>query len=134
MTIRSTFGPGATINGTEAGTVSLSADGNVGVNSLGIVSIIGADGINIGTDLASTPISIGTGAAAKSITVGNSTGGTSSTFFAGTGGIIFTCSFGVFITVIKSGATQGAAGAAANELWKTSGHATLADNVVMIGV
>lgn len=40
----------------------------------------------------------------------------------------------LFITNIKSGATQGAAGAAANELWKTSGHATLPDNVIMIGV
>jgi hypothetical protein len=35
---------------------------------------------------------------------------------------------------MKSGATQGAAGAAANELWKTASHATLPDNVVMIGV
>jgi len=35
---------------------------------------------------------------------------------------------------IKSGATQGAAGAAAGELWKTASHATLPDNVVMIGV
>ena len=35
---------------------------------------------------------------------------------------------------IKSGATQVAAGAAANELWKTALHATLPDNVVMIGV
>jgi len=35
---------------------------------------------------------------------------------------------------IRSGATQAAAGAAADELWKTNGHATLPDNVVMIGV
>jgi hypothetical protein len=35
---------------------------------------------------------------------------------------------------IKSGATQAAAGAAANEVWKTSSHATLPDNVLMIGV
>jgi len=35
---------------------------------------------------------------------------------------------------IKSGATQAGAGAAAGELWKTSGHASLPDNVVMIGV
>ena len=34
---------------------------------------------------------------------------------------------------MKSGATQVAAGAAADELWKTNGHATLPDNVVMIG-
>ena len=41
---------------------------------------------------------------------------------------------GVFIPVIKAGATQGAAGAAASELWKTASHATLPDNVVLIGV
>ena len=35
---------------------------------------------------------------------------------------------------IKSGATQAAAGAATGELWKTIGHASLPDNVVMIGV
>lgn len=40
----------------------------------------------------------------------------------------------LFITAIKSGATQAAAAAAANEVWKTSGHATLPDNVLMIGV
>lgn len=38
------------------------------------------------------------------------------------------------IGTIKSGATQGAAGAAATELWKTAGHATLPDNVILIGV
>lgn len=40
----------------------------------------------------------------------------------------------VFLHAIKSGATQVGAGAAANELWKTSSHATLPDNVIMIGV
>jgi len=40
----------------------------------------------------------------------------------------------LLIGTIKSGATQAAAGAAANELWKTASHATLPDNVVMIGV
>jgi len=38
------------------------------------------------------------------------------------------------ITNIKSGATQGAAGAAADEVWKTASHATLPDNVLLIGV
>jgi len=38
------------------------------------------------------------------------------------------------LSQIKSGATQAAAGAAASELWKTSGHASLPDNVIMIGV
>ncbi len=41
---------------------------------------------------------------------------------------------GAKILSMKSGATQGGAGASANELWKTSSHATLPDNVVMIGV
>jgi hypothetical protein len=38
------------------------------------------------------------------------------------------------IDTVKSGATQIAAGAAAGEVWKTAGHATLPDNVLMIGV
>ena len=38
------------------------------------------------------------------------------------------------ITTIKNGATQAGAGAGANEVWKTNGHATLPDNVLMIGV
>jgi len=41
---------------------------------------------------------------------------------------------GIKVLNIKSGATQAGAGAAANELWKTASHATLPDNVVMIGV
>ena len=41
---------------------------------------------------------------------------------------------GVRILNMKSGATQAAAGAATDELWKTNGHATLPDNTVMIGV
>lgn len=35
---------------------------------------------------------------------------------------------------LKTGATQVAAGAAAGELWATNGHASLPDNVLMIGV
>jgi len=35
---------------------------------------------------------------------------------------------------IPSGATQGAAGASAGQLWSTSSHATLPDNVILIGV
>jgi hypothetical protein len=41
---------------------------------------------------------------------------------------------GVYMYNLKSGATQGGAGAVADELWITSSHATLPDNVVMIGV
>ena len=36
--------------------------------------------------------------------------------------------------VVKSGATQGGAGASAGEVWKTASHATLPDNVLMIGI
>ncbi len=39
-----------------------------------------------------------------------------------------------FLANIKSGATQVAAGAAAGELWKTASHATLPDNVILVGV
>lgn len=39
-----------------------------------------------------------------------------------------------FPSVSKSGATQVAAGAAEGEFWYTSGHATLPDNVLMLGV
>lgn len=38
------------------------------------------------------------------------------------------------ILVVKTGATQAAAGAGEGELWATSSHATLPDNVVLIGV
>lgn len=40
---------------------------------------------------------------------------------------------GVVLKNLKSGATAGAAGAGTNELWVTASHATLPDNVVMIG-
>ncbi len=40
----------------------------------------------------------------------------------------------IFLTQVKLGASQVAAGAVANEIWKTSGHATLPDNVLMIGI
>lgn len=40
----------------------------------------------------------------------------------------------IFNSQIKSGSTQANAGAAANEIWKTASHASLPDNVLMIGV
>ena len=60
-----------------------------------------------------------------------------------TGGITLTetsgCTFNVgtntvSINPVRSGATQGGASASANEVWKTASHATLPDNVLMIGV
>jgi collagen type VII alpha len=42
--------------------------------------------------------------------------------------------FGSFLYGIKSGATQIAAGASIGEIWRTIGHSTLPDNVLMIGV
>ncbi|MFC2065253.1 hypothetical protein ACFLXB_09190 [Chloroflexota bacterium] len=41
---------------------------------------------------------------------------------------------GNLFLAVKSGATQAAAGAAAGEVWKTASHASLPDNVLMIGV
>jgi hypothetical protein len=40
----------------------------------------------------------------------------------------------IYIWTIPAGATQVAAGVSAGELWRTSGHATLPDNVIMFGV
>jgi hypothetical protein len=39
-----------------------------------------------------------------------------------------------FLHNVKAGATQGGAGAGANEVWKTSGHASLPDNLMFMGV
>jgi len=53
-------------------------------------------------------------------------------------GFLSTSGFEISVPIkvqgMKSGATQVAASAAVGELWKTSSHATLPDNVVMIGV
>ncbi|MEK7580197.1 MAG: hypothetical protein AAB465_01080, partial [Patescibacteria group bacterium] len=40
----------------------------------------------------------------------------------------------LFLGTIKVGSTQAAAGATASEVWKTSGHASLPDNVLLIGI
>jgi len=57
-----------------------------------------------------------------------------STLGSGSDAFIIDTAKHIFITTIRSGATQAAAGAAADELWKTSGHATLPNEVVLIGV
>jgi hypothetical protein len=41
---------------------------------------------------------------------------------------------GIFLTGMKYGATQAASGATAGEVWRTVSHATLPNNVLMIGV
>ena len=41
---------------------------------------------------------------------------------------------GVYLWRTKSGATQAGAGASAGEIWETSGHASLPDHVLMLGV
>lgn len=57
-----------------------------------------------------------------------------SAYNAGSITTVITCLHnGVMISNLKSGATQVAAGASANELWVTASHATLPDRVVMIG-
>jgi len=56
------------------------------------------------------------------------------TFNAVGSGAGFVFSDRLSLSSIGAGATQAGAGAGANEIWKTSGHATLPDNVLMIGV
>jgi len=48
-------------------------------------------------------------------------------------GMTFAQDGGIFLYNLKSGATQAAAGAEEYELWTTEEHATLPDNVVIIG-
>lgn len=62
--------------------------------------------------------------------IGNSLSGTRTV----TGGTATEIENGVFLRGIKSGATQVGAGASADEIWKTASHATLPDNVLLIGV
>ena len=73
----------------------------------------------------------------QSLRFGGGAGGDAEIYYDGNDLIIspqLIGSGGLRILNMKSGATQVAAGAAADELWKTSSHATLPDNVVMIGV
>ena len=49
-------------------------------------------------------------------------------------GVEATTSLAGLFTTMPSGATQVAAGAVEGELWKTASHATLPDNVVLIGI
>jgi hypothetical protein len=60
--------------------------------------------------------------------------GWGATLGAGTTAMTLATNGGVLMPALKSGATQVAAGAAADELWYTVSHATLPDYVVMIGV
>jgi hypothetical protein len=58
--------------------------------------------------------------------MGFATAGVTSFYILGDGGI--------GMSSLKSGATQIAAGAAVSELWKTNGHASLPNGVIMIGI
>ena len=73
---------------------------------------------------------------ANEIVIGyDTTGNGSNTVTLGNSSITDTYLEGnINFSTIKTGSTQGNAGAAAGELWATSGHASLPDNVVMIGV
>ena len=53
---------------------------------------------------------------------------------ANDGSTVTIASANLLLGSVKSGSTQALAGAAANEVWKTSGHVSLADNVLMHGV
>lgn len=107
-------------NGTEAMTASSGTQAFVQ-----LAPIYNQSGTAAGTDLLvnRTETAVGSGA---QLLMDLQVGSTSKFNVANDGG--------VFVPAIKSGATQGGAGAAAGELWKTASHATLPDNVVMIGV
>jgi hypothetical protein len=113
----------------NAGSMNLSTNGGSGDGDGGALTIIAGNAGNTSGNTSGT-VSINGG---NSNATANTVGG-NITLNAGSSGGGSGVEGGVFITVIKSGATQGAAGAAANELWKTSSHATLPNNVVMIGV
>jgi hypothetical protein len=113
--------------------LALDAGKNLEVKAIGTdVQAFGAilDDLNmLGANSADSEFLVGTGAGAlaweSGVTARTSIG-------LGTGDSPSFAS--LLLTSIKSGATQAGAGAAANELWKTSSHVTLPDNVIMIGV
>ena len=98
-------------------------------NYAGTLDTLTYFGVDPGTDLGGITITNLYGLKLPNITAG---GTLNYAIWTGLGDI----SFGdnLFLRFIKSGATQGGAGAAATEIWKTSSHATLPDNVLMIGV
>lgn len=99
------------------------ADGSTVNTTGGTATYIGA-ATKASADGVSNETAIGYGAigsGSNTVTLGNSS-------------VSATCMRYPKFTAIKSGATQSGAGAAAGEVWKTASHATLPDNVLMIGV
>ena len=101
-----------------------SGNGTESTGNVGTVATVNFDDNNISLPADDTNILIG---AAGDATISyNGTNLVIDPQAVGSGGLV--------ISNMKSGATQGGAGAEADELWKTTSHATLPDNVVMIGV
>lgn len=93
--------------------------GTIGTRSIGVWVINAEDG--------------GTSPEAYGILIDDVTGATTNySLYSGAGA--FSIGGNLFLRTIKSGATQVGAGASANEVWKTNGHATLPNNVLMIGI
>lgn len=128
-TITTALGTFNRVQNESTGTITTAAGTNARIDNAGtITTAIGmliGDWTNSGTVTESRALHIeantNTGATTSWAILSDSTADSS---FAGP----------ILLPNIKSGATQGGAGAAANELWKTAGHATLPDNVVLIGV
>ena len=100
------------------------------VNS-GMDANFGTGGINI--DTTGSMLLISTALTSNAITLNASTGGGGVNITCGTGKLQINSAGGVIMEVLKSGATQAAAGAVGAEIWKTAGHATLPDNVLLVG-
>ncbi|MDD5353177.1 MAG: hypothetical protein PHS93_08470 [Candidatus Omnitrophica bacterium] len=101
------------------GNKNIDGDENINVSADSSISISARYDLNLATTLGD--IDIGSGGA---MSIYTSAGDLHIDAIGG----------GIKSNTIKSGATQAAAGAAAGELWKTSGHASLPDNVIMHGV
>jgi len=116
------------VSNTRFAITILGANSNVGINEITPLAQLHAVASSAAT--IAQIIQLAAGATANALEVQTSAAAVVASVDASGGALFDTLK----ITNIKSGATQGAAGAAADEVWKTASHATLPDNVLLIGV
>lgn len=113
----------------QIGDYTLTNNGTEFVMDDGLV--VGGDGLSIMAKGITINDDAGSGADSD-VTI--KTQGASAAFFIDASADTAEFNINLYLKTIKSGATQVGAGASAGEIWKTSSHATLPDNVLMIGV